>query len=805
MFFILDASYNYDRAGYPIIQLFGVDKDGKPVRRSIEGFRPYFYVTFNNGDDIDNYNTLVGSGLRNVERCERFRPVGYQSVKSPAYRIVLKDPKNVRMARESVKEINGIDQVYEADILFRDRYLIDHDIGGCGWTDGKSPIDCDDIPSLKYLALDLEVLPPKSGGMPASQRDSIIMCSFAFSTEFFGETELLLYSDNEKDLLYQLVHVIKTYDPDVLVTYNGDNFDWSYLIKRCQLNDIKLDIGRDGSNLYSKGSGEFNDTVCRGRITFDVLKIIRKSYSLKQYNLKTAASLVNMEKGDVAARDMRRLWEEKDAKFLEYAIQDARITLKLVLDLKLMDKYIALSRLSGALLQDVIGGGQTRMIENLLLREFKAEDRLMPMRPQGIDPTEDSYEGAVVLDPPHGLQDNLVILDYKSLYPTIIMAHNICYSTLLVGDSDGIEHLTSPVGSTFVGSSVYRGIMPRVLDRLLEARLAVKEAMRNERDASRRSTLDAHQQAIKILLNSFYGYAGFQRSRLYTVEVAASVTAYGRENIERTRQLIQDNGYRVVYGDTDSVFVQAGTGECDQAKLVGQRLAALATSQLPPPMELVFEAFAKRCFFAAKKRYAMWRFEEYGGSWHDKIKIKGLETVRRDWTELTSDVLNGIIEELLRNGDTNAAVKVCQDAIAQIRNLDYEDTETLQKLLLTRRYRGNHNFKTEQPHDVVARKCLERGTKAYLEGDRIPYVIITGGDSSFMEDSRIQSTKLVDKAEDLDYVIEHNLQLDKEYYIQRQIVSPAMRLLGSFGVTEDVLVNGGSVQPKAISTQSTLF
>ncbi len=806
-FQILDAKYNYDKGGNPLIQLFGVTLDGKPVQRTIEGFKPYFYVGFSDGDPSSNYDKLVRSGLRHVEHCLRYRPVGYQESKSDFYKIVLKDPKMVGVAREAVKEIEGLSDVYEADILFKTRYLVDHDLGGMSWTaDGKSPIECSENAPLKYMALDLEVLPPKTGGMPVSYRDPIIMCSMVFSTEFYGETELLLYSDNEKDLLWQIINVINNYDPDILLGYNSDNFDFPYLIKRCQVHDLKLKVGRDGSYMYSSGTGEFNETICSGRVCVDVLKLIRRGYSLKQYNLKTAASLVSMEKGDVSVRDMRRLWESKDPTFLEYAIQDARITMRLALDLKLLDKYIALSRLTGTLLFEVINGGQTKMIENLLLREFKRADRLMPMRPQGVDPDSEGYEGAVVLDPPHGLQDNLVILDYKSLYPTIIMAHNICYSTLITGDdTHGLDHLTSPVGAKFVSEVHYRGIMPAILSTLLDERLAVKAAMKAETDNAKRSVLNAKQEAVKILLNSFYGYAGFQRSRLYTVEVAASVTAYGRENITRTKELIENAGYRVVYGDTDSVFVAAGTGDLEQLKEIGQRLAALATSQLPPPMELVFEAVARRCFFSAKKRYAMWRFEEYGGSWHDKIKIKGMETVRRDWTELTSDVLNGIIVELLQNGDPNAAVKVCQEAISRVRSLDYTDTETLGKLLLTRRYRGDHKFATEQPHDAVAQKCLARGTKAYMEGDRVPYVIITGGDSTFMGDSRIRSTKLVDRAEDLDWAIEHHLQIDTDYYIRRQIISPALRLLGTFGVTEDILLNGHALQPKTITTQSTLW
>ena len=326
-----------------------------------------------------------------------------------------------------------------------------------------------------------------------------------------------------------------------------------------------------------------------------------------------------------------------------------------------MDKYIALSRASGSLLQDIVNGGQSGMVENLLMRRFRERGRVVPPKPDAEVSDEryvenEGLKGGAVLVPEKGLVEDVVILDYKSLYPTIMMAHNLCYTTVLTPgspevDSDGVAKMgrgesiiTAPSGGRFVSPQVSPGIMPAVLRELLDERTATKNLMKKAGEDERRF-LDAKQNAMKILLNSFYGYSGYARARLYSLALANAVTSFGRENILRTKKIIDEIGsayvidgevvfkdalpfgkaaekcfdLSVVYGDTDSVFVRlrpAGPGaeaiSLEDAELIGRKIAETVTSSLPEPMELVFEAFARRGIFLAKKRYALWIFEQDG-------------------------------------------------------------------------------------------------------------------------------------------------------------------------------------------------
>ncbi|MDM7934673.1 MAG: DNA-directed DNA polymerase, partial [Methanothrix sp.] len=404
---------------------------------------------------------------------------------------------------------------------------------------------------------------------------------------------------------------------------------------------------------YARRIVSRTEVTITGRVVVDLLPIIRSSFSLKQYTLRSAASeLLGMEKHDVDPKEIEALWAEAGdglRRFISYSRRDAVLALRLLLDLRLMDKYIALSRASGSLLQEIVNGGQSGMVESLLLRRFREHGRVVPPKPDSEISDErylenEELKGGAVLSPEKGLVEDVVILDYKSLYPTIMMAHNLCYSTVITGDPPShLRTIAAPSGGRFVHQEISPGIVPAVLRELLEERTRTKRLMEGAGEEERRF-LDAKQYAMKILLNSFYGYSGYARARLYSLALANAVTSFGRENILRTKRLIDEIGsvhlldgrvllgeeafgrgkarrfdLSVVYGDTDSVFVRLRPSDCgdvspEEAELIGRRIADTVTASLPEPMELVFEAFAKRGIFLAKKRYALWVFEPSGDS-----------------------------------------------------------------------------------------------------------------------------------------------------------------------------------------------
>ena len=872
IFQILDVNYAYDAGREPLVQLFGTTAEGQSVTIKVAGFRPYFYARAEEGCLESAKEGLRAMGLE-VEEIERFEPIGYQRQPERMLCITTTDPKEVRGLREKVRSHPAIRAVYETDILFKNRFLIDRSLGGMGWVEadvpewtldqnsgavpgGRSlppvgvasirPVENEANAPLRLMSFDIECL-PDHGAMPKAERSPVILISMAFEPEFQGNKELVLVGKeidcprpdtracrNEYDLLAQFAAIIREYNPDILAGYNSNEFDFPYLQERAKHLQLDFKVGRDGSSWYIRRIANRSDISITGRVVVDLLPIIRSSFSLKQYTLRNvAAELLQLEKYDVNPQEIEALWAEDGngeglRRFISYSRRDALLALRLLLDLRLMDKYIALSRASGSLLQDIVSGGQSGMVENLLLRRFREASRVVPPKPDS-DLSEERYEeneelkGGAVLVPEKGLVEDVVILDYKSLYPTIMMAHNLCYSTVLLADSpEEGEIITAPSGGRFVSPDVSPGIMPAVLRELLDQRTETKGLMKKASEEERRF-LDAKQYALKILLNSFYGYSGYARARLYSLALANAVTSFGRENILRTKRIIDEIGsvyiiegqavfkdelvlgaqtgkgfdLNVVYGDTDSVFVRLLPHNqpvtLDDAGLIGKRIAQMVTSSLPQPMELVFEAFARRGIFLAKKRYALWIFEPMGEGWRDRIKVRGMETVRRDWCGLTSGTLKTCLDLVLREGKVDEAVEHIRSVVLRLQNLDLsQDPGILEELTLTRRYtKSTGSYKNKQPHIQLVEKMKERGGKVPNVGDRVPFVITRG------RGGRRNRRLFVDRAEDPAYVLENNIPLDTEYYVEKQILPPVLRILESFGVSKDRLCSSRA--------QSSLF
>jgi DNA polymerase I len=682
-----------------------------------------------------------------------------------------------------------------------------------------------------------------NGAMPTPETSPIVIISLAFAPDYNGKKTLVLVGKNvsmdggveacgsEEAMLRRFFEIVSDYDPDILVGYNSNSFDIPYIVERIKaLNKkgVKIDpiMGRDGKPVYYRKFGNVTRVSVMGRIIVDVLPLLRKEFSLKQYTLRNAAKeLLGAEKLDIPFLEMEAYWKddgEKLAKFIEYARRDSELALLFLLKLRLINKYIALARVSGTLLQDILDGGQTQMVENLILREYMKHNRVLPARPTGEMSDErfdegEELAGAEVLPPKKGLLENIVILDYKSLYPTIMMAHNLCYTTEVVGERPD-EVIEAPSGGVFVSQKVSKGIIPAILENLLNRRQATREKMKTANEEEYR-VLDATQLALKILLNSFYGYSGYARARLYSLTLASAVTSFGRENILRTKKLIEEDikeiilkggmaikqenakdgkriGLSVVYGDTDSVFVHLLDKDItfDEAQLVGNTIASTVTDSLVKPMELVFDSFAKRAIFLAKKRYALLILEKTAQGMREKIKVKGMETVRRDWCDLTTKTVEKVLELVLKEGKVDEAIELVRNTINSIKLIDAsKDSELFDDLILTRQYTKKvESYKNRQPHITVIEKLKKRGIVANV-GDRIPFVILAG------------NAIFVERAEDPEYAKNKNLPLDVDYYINKQILPPVERILSDFGVTREMLRGMGEKKVQAETKQRQLF
>lgn len=858
-FQILDADYTYSDNN-PVVRLYGRDISGNSVCCSVPDFEPYFYVKAP-PESADILKERCKEHIKRIEIVNRFEPVGYFRNTIGMLKIILYDPKGVPAIRDDVKKM--VDDIYETDILFRNRYMVDSGLGGMGWAAAEPEGNLNDAGTLssirisskkvehidilknapfRHLAFDIECL-PLHGAMPTAENSPIVLISLAFAPEFDGKKTLVLAGKktdmkpdvescvNEETMLRRFFDIIREYDPDILVGYNSNSFDIPYIVDRIRaLNRMGAKIeplaGRDGKTLYYRKIGNITRVSVMGRIAVDVLPLLRREFSLKQYTLRNAAKeLLGLEKLDIPFLEMEAYWNdngEKFSKFVEYSRRDSELALAFLLKLRLIDKYIALARVSGTLLQDILDGGQTQMVENLILREYMKHDRVLPARPTG-DLADERYDegeelaGAEVLSPKKGLLENIVILDYKSLYPTIMMAHNLCYTTEVVGERPD-DVIVAPTGGVFVSQDVAKGIVPSILEELLNRRQSTRAKMKTASEEEYR-VLDATQLALKILLNSFYGYSGYARARLYSLTLASAVTSFGRENILRTKKLIEGDikeiiikdgralkkdeksggkhiGLSVVYGDTDSVFVHLLDKEItfDEAQLVGNSIANTVTDSLVKPMELVFDSFARRAIFIAKKRYALLILEKTAQGMKEKIKVKGMETVRRDWCGLTTKTVERVLELVLKEGKVDDAVELVKETINRIRSMDAgKDSELFEDLILTRQYTKKiESYKNKQPHVTVIEKLQKRGIVSNV-GDRIPFVILTG------------KGMFVERAEDPEYAKEKKLPLDVDYYVNKQILPPVERILSDFGITGEMLRWMGEKKVAIETKQRQLF
>lgn len=636
---------------------------------------------------------------------------------------------------------------------------------------------------FKIMAFDLECLPPEVG-VPNPENDPIIIISFTIND---GTKKLLIakpgidtetreFFNTEEEILKRFIQLIKKYDPDIICSYNGFAFDHPYLDTRLLKYNLAANIGRDNRTWEIRNFGGKNEVIVTGRCMIDVMHLIQRNFQLINYSLNTSAKeLIGEEKRDVPASKMREIWingtNDELNNFYEYAEVDADLTLKLLIDTSLLSKYIALSQVSGALLHSVINGGQGQLIEPLLMKEFYKDNRLFPNRPSENEMNErkklGGYEGAFVGDPVIGLHKNIAVVDYVSLYPTSMISHNICVTSL---SEDGT--IETPIGAKFISKDIYVGVFPRVLEKLFNERIRIKNLMKQINDKNEYDYMDSMQYAIKIYLNSMYGLTGFVGSRFFIQDVAASITAIGRKTILRANDLTIKHGYEVLYNDTDSIFIKMP--ELKPKNDIGNILSALlneVNSELPSPMKLTFEDFFISGIFFARKRYIL--LDENG-----KYKIRGIEMRRRDWAPIVPKTMKVVFDKILKEDDLDGALKYAQSVIIDVGNYGNDGIDLsngnmdITDLTITKKY-GRIDYKNKQPHAELVNRLTKENRNVYGLGDRVGYIIRRGNSKELLYHKSVLP-------ED---ILNGRYQIDSKYYLERQLFPPLERIFDVFNMS----------------------
>lgn len=566
---VLDIGYHLDYDKSPIISIYGKTAENRSVTVNVMNFRPYFYV-LTKEDSIENVHYCLRDDMHlDVEVVKRFKPIGYQREPTTMLKVTCISPKDVRFLRDTIRNISGVLDIMEGDILFHNRFAADRDITGMSWIRvPEQSVDYhkveriielrDDAP-LKILSFDIECLSPESLEFPNAEKDPVILISLAFNTVFMNVKNLVIIAKdivcdrpdtivckNEKEVLQTFREIMRDYDPDIVTGFNIVEFDIPYINVRMIANELSPVFGRDGSLWKVQDKMGKKEVLITGRVIMDSLPMVRRNFSLKNYKLKTVAKeLLHLEKLDVEPKEMREYWFDEGEKFIDfvkYSRRDAVLGLSIIEDLGLLKKYIEISKISGVFLQVAINDNQTPRIESLLLREFIKEKRVFPLKPINPD-DETGVKGAYVLDVVQGLHENVIICDFASLYPSIIRAFNISWDTILDEPQDDI--IITPNNAYFLKHEKLHGILPRILAWLYEERVATKKLMKAATEDKDREYYDHKQYAIKIMLNSFYGYSGNTKSRLFDERIANAITSVGRDTILKTKNIIENMEFEV--------------------------------------------------------------------------------------------------------------------------------------------------------------------------------------------------------------------------------------------------------------------
>lgn len=831
-FQLLDVDYVFVD-NKPHIRLFGKTSDKKSITVFFDEFYPYFYVMPSEEKEeqlkkylSEKYNTFIV----NVESVDKFLSIGYNEKPVNLLKITLTNPAMVPTIRDDLKTKPFVKETFEADILFKYRFMADNHINGMSWysVDGDGiktntvktekiiksksikPITKEENVPFKYVSLDIETY-SEEGGMPDSTKDPIIMLSMFFYPAYKGKNSIVLvakkvknYIDdiqsfqNEKEMLEEFKKIIDEYDPDIILGYNSSNFDFPYLEARLRANNIPRTLGRclQKPMMCSKFTNRYTVTI-PGRIVVDVYSLIKEATTkfglykgLKRFGLGDVSQLILGEsKVDVSHSEINSHWKddgEKFKKLVDYSRKDAELPFRMLFEMNMLDKFIEISKVSGLVLQDVLDGGEAARIENLLLKEFNKRGFVIPNKPtneelgrRNEERIKHSLKGGFVLDPVIGFHDKSVVyLDFKSMYPSIMIAINICPTTLLLDQNTNIDKTTTSYGTSFVKPTVRKGIIPDIVEYLITTRDKIKKEMKTAKTQEVKRRLYAKQYAFKTVANAFYGYTGYIRARLYVLEIANTITSTGRDAINNTKNIVEKNTpYKVIYADTDSVMVKLKTTDVKEAFEIGEQLAELINSNLEYSLKMKIEGVFRTLLILNKKRYAGWSFEPVGDGFEESIVTKGIETIRRDWCNLVSETLQDVLNIILKEQDIKKALNLVKVKINDIKTGKMD----INKLVITKSIsKSLKTYKGVQPHVELLKKMRKRDpASAPGIGDRIGFVIVKG-------------TGMVSKrTEDPEYVIKHKLSIDSRYYIESQLLPPLERVFEALNISKLELLGIG--------------
>ncbi len=792
--FLLDVFFG-ERKGEKGIFLVVKEKKSKKLRYFFDAsFRPYFLLDCNYGnlakEGRAGIKKSIGKVISAISPSQKFNltPIKkiIKNVQVTLLKIELQDPS---LVPKIARELKKFGKIYEYEIPFVHRYCIDKKIwpsttlsierssSGLIFSSADYP-----VPSLSLLSFDIETY--NKGGVSIPSKDPVIMISYDSGNEqgvfsYGGRSDAVISCNSESDMIGKFCSKIEEIGPDIICGYNSDGFDLPYLLERAKRLGTSLSLGLEGETPKCSSHRMRNSCKIPGRVHFDVFSgvlLMRTVGAIRLPRLSLSnvyAELTDKKKVTIDKPNIYKFWKKGGESLTQLATycqsdsSSAREIAQIFFPLEL-----ELSRITGLTLFDVSRATTGKMVEGLLERKAYEKGQIILPKPSFSTISaraQAPIEGAFVKLPSPGIYENIVVFDFRSLYPSIIISHNIDPSTLDPNAPEK-EAYVSPQGHKFYKNK--KGLVPEVLSNILKTRFAIKKKMEKlSADSMEYKYLNARQTALKILANSFFGYFGYARSRWYSRECAESITAWGRYYIKSAIDFAEKNGLEVIYGDTDSLFIRYGAGGKEKVL----KFQSEFNKHLPESMNLELEAFYTRGIFVskknkkekkgAKKKYAL--IDEKG-----KIKIKGFELVRRDWSPIAQETQRKVLEILLREGNIKKAVELVRKTVEDLK----KEKMPLEKLIiLTQLRKKPAEYEVKSP-EVSAFLDAKKHGLSLPEDSMIGYIITSKGKTIS------EKAKVAELAKDY----------DADYYINNQVLPAVIKILGALGYNKTEFLNKGS-------------
>lgn len=656
-----------------------------------------------------------------------------------------------------------------------------------------------------------------------SQSAKTTLCGIIVVSEHGGLAERMrrhtkievIEEDTELDAMVRMVEIVRNHDPDVLTGYEVHGSSWGYLIERAR-HKYDYNLCDEFSRMKTQSHGRlgkeadrwgFNTTSTirvTGRHMINIWRAMRVELNLLQYTMENVVwNLLHRRIPHYSHQTLTDWYtnsRHRDlAKCLRYYITRTKMDIQILEENELISRTSEQARLLGVDFFSVFSRGSQFKVESIMFRIAKPENFVL------VSPSRKQVGGQnaleclpLVMEPQSAFYNSpLLVLDFQSLYPSVMIAYNYCYSTFLgrIVNWRGTNKMgfteykrqerllellkeyinIAPNGMMYTKVEIRKSLLAKMLTEISETRVMVKSGMKQDRDdKTLQQLLNNRQLALKLLANVTYGYTSASFSgRMPCSEIADSIVQTGRETLERAIAYIHSVekwGAEVVYGDTDSLFIYLKGRTRDQAFDIGNEIAKAITDMNPRPIKLKFEKVYHPCVLLAKKRYVGYKYEI-----RDQLKpdfdAKGIETVRRDGTPAEQKIEEKALKLLFETADLSQIKAYFQSQCDKI----MRGQVSIQDFCFAREVRlGTYSDKGPPPPGALisTRKMLEDARAEPQYGERVPYVVISGAPGA----------RLIDRCvapEDL--LINDHCTLDAEYYITKILIPPLERIFNLVG------------------------